>query len=754
MSGPASLTREDDIDVAGIFAALKKKWWLILLVTLLVGAGLLIVLSLISPRYESSARILVRDGDTTFTRATGDANQQNANPRFDEQAVRSEVEVLSSDKLALSVIDDLELAQLEEFEGNRRFADVRTRVLELSGQEERIEKARNTTPQTERRNTTLGIFKEKLQVYAIEKSRVIVVEFWSNDAELAQAIVRSLGDKYIKLKRNSEIANTENATQWLDPRIQELELDVTRTEAAVAEFRSNSDLLRADNNNALLATQQLSQVSTEFSRLKTERSSAQAQLSSIQAALNSGSSLDVIPEVNSSQLIQRLREREVNLRAQISELSTTLLPNHPRMKALASQLKDFQGQIRVAANNIVKSLKTRVDQTLKAEADLEKEMDRLKAEASRVDEKLVELRVLEREADAAKGLLQEYQSRALEVRSRSGLQQVDAEIISPASLPDEAYFPKIIPFTIAGMVAALLLSTLGVIAINLLAAVGASHEATAKRAEDEGEPVSSSIADDSVDAEPSVPPRKRNNFQQLQAIVNPEPVPAPQTAAVFGDNSEADQNETMFVENTSEQVIKSNRPFAIKYGAKQLIERQMSRISIVSPNGDAGSITTTLLARNIASQGNSVVVIDMGASGRSARKMLGKSGLPGLFNLLSGAVGVDAIIHKDKSSSVSVVPAGTMFGSDTEVDNNLIPEVVDAIAQSFDYCIIDCGDADPEDVYMLSDIDTAVVMSCVVSDLSQIETREGAFKENGFVEILRIAPSKSELRPAAQPVTA
>ena len=36
MSGANELTRDDDIDVAGIFSALKRKWWLVLLITFIV----------------------------------------------------------------------------------------------------------------------------------------------------------------------------------------------------------------------------------------------------------------------------------------------------------------------------------------------------------------------------------------------------------------------------------------------------------------------------------------------------------------------------------------------------------------------------------------------------------------------------------------------------------------------------------------------------------------------------------------------
>ena len=175
-------------------------------------------------------------------------------------------------------------------------------------------------------------------------------------------------------------------------------------EAKVAEFRGKSDLL-IGNNNALLATQQLSEASSELTRLRADKSAAEAKVASIRAALAGGASLDTIAEVIASPLIQRLRERQASLQGEISQLETTLLPGHPKLKALKSQVGDFDAQIRSAASNILKSLENNVVLARKQETVLLDEVDRLKAEAARVGEAEVELHALEREATAQRELL-------------------------------------------------------------------------------------------------------------------------------------------------------------------------------------------------------------------------------------------------------------------------------------------------------------------------------------------------------------
>ncbi|TIW70482.1 MAG: chain-length determining protein, partial [Mesorhizobium sp.] len=121
-----------------------------------------------------------------------------------------------------------------------------------------------------------------------------------------------------------------------------------------------------------------------------------------------GGSLDSVPEVLSSELIQRLRERQVELRANIADLSTTLLDNHPRIRALKSQLADLDGQIRNEAQKIIRGLSAQV-QTAKAREDqLVADVNTLKAASARAGEQQVQLDALQRDANVQRQQLESY----------------------------------------------------------------------------------------------------------------------------------------------------------------------------------------------------------------------------------------------------------------------------------------------------------------------------------------------------------
>ena len=256
---------------------------------------------------------------------------------LDEEGVTSQVEVIGSTDILKQVAQKLDLSKLPEFDDAADMSML-GRFLIVVG----LKNDPNEIPPEDR---VLKKFREKLNIYRVEKSRVIVIEMSSENPELAAKIPNTIADVYLSVQRAAKLQSNADATDWLAPEIQDLSKRVKDAETKVANFRSQSDLL-IGQNNSVLATQQLSELSTELSRVRANRGAAEATAASVRATLDSGASLDALPEVLSSALIQRLRERQVQLKADIADLSTTLLDNHPRIRALRSQLADLDEQIR------------------------------------------------------------------------------------------------------------------------------------------------------------------------------------------------------------------------------------------------------------------------------------------------------------------------------------------------------------------------------------------------------------------------
>jgi len=744
MSQHDALMRDDDIDVIGIFAQLKKYWWLLIGLPLAVGVLLLVGFSFATPKYVSIARVLIQERSAPFTGTSEDSNRIGPSGPS-EETVRSQVEVIKSNNITSKVIDNLNLTKYDEFTKT----GLLTQLSSMLGGGDA----------TSVRNRALERFNDNLDVYAVDGTTVIVVEFTSPNPKRAQEIVANLLNEYQGYRANLN----QNAADWLDPKITELAEDLKEAETLLARERARSDVLLSDNNNALLATQQLSEVSTELSRLKAERSSAQARAASVRSALQNGSSIDVIPEVIDSPLIQRLREREVELRAQISDLSTTLLPNHPRLRALNSQVEDFQRQIRSAASNILASLENNVNTTRGAEADLEKEILGLKAEAARVADALVELRPLEQDAETKRNLLADYRSRLQEAESREGLNSVEVGIIAAASLPTKQAFPKPIPYAFAGMVAAFLLTAVCLVATALLSAVARQREGMLQFATDA--PARNSPMTEPVAVTPA--PVATNEEEALAVATKLGKIQDEMKKRLTGTPNENQEHVMFDADDAFENEIGDGLPhvsapkldmsksefeideiqtefddsvLAVRYAASVIADLEKARVMVTSPSGDAGSGTAWMLARAIAKSGKESLIVDLSGGGVTSMEMLGSKDLPGLYALMSGAAAFNSIVYKDRTSNAHVVPAGMMLPNMPQLNLQAMGEVVDAISKSYDTVIIDCGDAGIDTMQWITGESAIFVISAIGANPAECNDLEKNLRKEGYSDILQIIP--------------
>lgn len=741
MSQQDALMRDDDIDVIGIIAQLKKYWWLLIGIPLIVGTLLLVALSLATPKYVSNARVLIQERSAPFTSTTEDTNRiAPAGPS--EETVRSQVEVIKSNNLISDVIDNLDLTQYPEFQ--------------KEGFISRITGALGRENSASEKNRALKIFNDNLDVYTVDGTTVLVVEYASPSRKRAQEIVTDLLNEYSKYRNGLN----QNAAVWLDPKIKELEAELKTAEAKVAQERAKNDLLLSDNNNALLATQQLSEVSTELSRLKAEQSSAQSRAASVRSALKNGSSIDVIPEVIASPLIQRLREREVELRAQISDLSTTLLPNHPRLRALNSQVQDFQRQIRSAAQNILASLENNVNTTRAAVTDLEKEVTKLKETAARAADALVELRPYEQDAETKRELLADYRSRFQEAKSREGLNAVEVGIIAAASLPIEPAFPKIVPYTIAGTIASLLLTGVCIVAVSLLSAATGPRIRSSN-----GETIENNETDQKAAKTNDATSAKGDEALSISEKLRK--VKEEMRKRLTADGDDFADNDTIGADSNQRKNIKDGLPhvaapkldmsagqfpidgtqeefdgtvLAVRYAASVITDLNQAHVMVTSPSGDVGSRTAWMLARSIAKSGKRSVILDLSGGGITSAEMLGSTELHGLYALMAGAASYDEIVYADRCSNAHVIPAGIMLPNMPQASMQDMAEVISVISGSYDFVIVDCGDADVNAMQWIADEQSIFVISGIGAKPMQRDALESRLLSKGYRNVLQIIP--------------
>ena len=445
-------THPDDdlaLDLGGLLRAIGRALGWLLPLTLFVAAAVFVGLQFVAPKYKSEARVLIESTDNKFPGASRGVEEERA--LLDAEGVASQVQLLMSADLARRVATKLNLAAIPEFDA-RGDGSLIGDLLTAIG-------LKSDTAGNSAEERVLKHFYENLDIYQLEGSRVIAVDYSAENPVLAAKVANTIVDEYLSLQSSAKRETTELASAALEPQIIELRKEVQAARQAVADFRARADLL-IGADNIPLSQQQLAETSSDYSAAQAAKAEAQAKADLLRDLLNSGGSLETASDVLNSTLIQRLRERQVEIQSNIAELSITLLPNHPQLRSLESQLADYDRQIRSEAGKILQGLENDAKVANQQALALEARLEELKTAAARTNADQARLSELEREANAKAAQLDQLMLSFQEADSRLRAQVLpaDARIISRASVPVEPYAPKIIPSTI---IAALVTFILG-----------------------------------------------------------------------------------------------------------------------------------------------------------------------------------------------------------------------------------------------------------------------------------------------------
>lgn len=658
---PLAPGESGDIDLHALGGAVaRKRGWIIVPTVLALVASVAIV-NLITPRYKSESRILIDGRENVFLRPSSDRSTEERQA-LDPEAVTSQVQLVLSRDLAREIIKKNKLAERPEFD------PVLQGVSPLKSLAALVGIGRDPFSMTPEERV-LDAYYDRLQAYAVDKSRVIVVEFQSQDPELAVRVANSIADGYLVLQQNARQDQARNASQWLSGEIENLRKKVSDAEAKVEDFRSKSSLF-VGTNNTTLSNQQMGEVNTQLNNARSMRADAESKARLIKEMLQSGKPIEASEVVN-SELMRRLSEQRVTLRAQLAEQSSTLLGNHPRIKELKAQLGDLDGQIRDEAAKISRSLENdariaggRVD-------GLTTSLEQLKKQATSTNGQDVQLRALEREAKAQRDLLETYLGKYREASTRESIDSAPAEgrIISRAIVSNTPAYPKKLPIVLIATLATLLLSSGLVVTGELLRQTAPRAMATLALPGARQEPVVDAVEIESAPLQPAM-------------------------------TANADVSEFAEIGQLAESLI------AAGAGAKKVTV-------LGTASGDAITLSTLTLARHLARNAR-VVVVDLAASSPTIAAVSVDPTAPGLAELMQGQASFAQVITRDKLSRLHLVMAGRPGFDRSLLQSPRVTLAIDALLRAYDHVIVDAGSAEDLPAELL----TAHARAVVVPDAS------------------------------------
>jgi succinoglycan biosynthesis transport protein ExoP len=662
---PAAAPESGDLDLRALGQALLRKRGWIIVPTVLAAVLSLTAVNLVTPRYKSEARILIDGRENVFLRPNGERNEErNA---LDAEAVTSQVQLLLSRDLAREIIKKNKLAERPEFDPVLQGLSPVKSLLALFG----IGRDPFLLTPEER---VLDAYFDRFTAYAVDKSRVIVIEFQSRDPELAARVANSIAEGYLVLQQGARQEQAKSAGQWLSGEIDNLRKKVAEAESRVEDFRSKSSLF-VGTNNTTLSNQQMGELNTQLNNARALKSDAESKARLIREMLQSGKPIEA-SEVLNSELTRRLAEQRVTLRAQLAEQSSTLLDGHPRIKELKAQLADLDRQLREEASKVSRSLDNDSRIAGGRVEGLSASLEQLKKQATSTNGNDVQLRALEREAKAQRDLLESYLAKYREANTRENIDvaPADGRIISRASISNTPAYPKKLPIVLIATLATLMLSA-GAIATGELLRMTAPRSAAAFTSA----PALARAAAGAPDPEPAF----SEVIPEIQSDGGPE------IAAETGEIEQLADH----LRNAGEAAHK---------------------VTILgTAAGESITMTALTLARLMARNAR-VVVVDLSAASQAISAVSVDPSAPGLAELMLGEASFSQVITRDRMSRVHLVSAGRPGSDRTLLQSPRLTLAIDALLRVYDHVLLDAGTASDLPAEML----TAQARAVVVPDAS------------------------------------
>jgi uncharacterized protein involved in exopolysaccharide biosynthesis/Mrp family chromosome partitioning ATPase len=742
-AGPSA---ETDLDLPGLGAALWRQKWKILVPTVLAGLIALAAVQLITPKYQSEARVLIESRDNVFLRPDVDKDVLDRGT-VDPETVTSQVQLILSNDLAREVIDKLKLGQRPEFDPALKGISPIKVVLGMLGF---IKNPLRMTPE----ERVLDAYYDRLTVFPIEKSRVIVIDFLSEDPELAAEVANAIADAYLARQRAAKQEQAQAAGQWLSGEIEAMRKKVADAEAKVEAFRGKSNLLVGPNNTTLSA-QQLGDLTAQLATARAQKAEAESKAKLIRDMLRSGGPIESSDILN-SELIRRLAEQRVTLRAQLAEQSSSLLDNHPRIKELKAQIADLDRQMRAEAETLARSLENDAKLASARMESLTATLDQLKIQAAGTNEQDVQLRALEREAKAQRDLLESYLAKYREATAHDTLNAAPAgaRVISRATVSNIPAYPKKLPTVLIASLAAMVLSAGIVLTRELLAAPPAragtyvpAVPSVPAVAPAPGAPEAPVVAEPPAEqmaahgsgaAMPTVaaPPtaahlpdrlaarmaaitRKEDHAADAAQTGEPEQsdIAEPHHASEPDDVTEPDERHDQPGETHDATPPADGVPVSALPDVAQALREAGAAGSRIAVLGAAHELDTGMLAirlaRALASYGR-VALLSLGAGDESIRANASEPPAAGLAELSAGTASFGGVIARDRSSTVNLILSGrTPADRIALLSAPTMKTIFAALARSYDFLVVNAGAAwGPE----MADLATVAPQALLLSD--------------------------------------
>ncbi|MCR9137925.1 MAG: GumC family protein [Alphaproteobacteria bacterium] len=394
--------------------------------TTVLGAAVGVMVALSTPHlYEAESQFVLDPRELRLTDT--DFLPQSYSSDSTLALVDSQVAIVDSSPVLQAVVNDLNLADDPEFNGNATggFGSAIAILRDLL--------TGSSDGASDRNYLAVQALSRAVSASRGERTFIVYVSAETEDPVKSAQIANTVVDEYIKKQQESQSALFERTAASLNTQLDELRRDVETAERRVEQYRAENDLVNAGGN--LISDTQLLELNQQLAQVRAQKVEIQVRAETARQlnvdALLSGTA----PEILQSSTIGELRAEYAGAKRSFDALATSLGPRHPSRIAAEQALATARSEISNELRRIVEATQTELKRIIQSEQQLSSDLAVLKSRQATTSTDLVRLRELEREAAATSQIYQSFLRRARETSEQQNLNTSNIRVISEATPP-------------------------------------------------------------------------------------------------------------------------------------------------------------------------------------------------------------------------------------------------------------------------------------------------------------------------------
>ena len=679
--------------LAHLVSFIRRQLPVIVFVALLGMALGVVYLVTTPPSYTAHAKLLVDSRKINLFQ-----QQQSilGDIPIDTASVESQVEILTSDNVALSVIKGLHLAQDPEF-----IRPSGGLIGTIVGFIPNLFASSEPTSEFALTRKAMRVFEGRLSVKRAGLSYVINIEFRSLQPERAAQIANAVADAYIDDQLEAKYQATKRASVWLQARIRELRDQASAAERAVVEFKTKNNIVTTgvttgggpETHQRLMGEQQVAELSSQLVIARAQSAEARARLDRIETVLRADSPdatvNSTVAESLKNDVITKLRSRYFEIANREAVWSARYGVNHLAAVNLRNEMDEIRKSILNELQRIAESYKSDYQIAKQREEGIQKELSQAISVSQETDQAQVALHELESNSQTYRSLYDNFLQHYMQSVQQQSFPISEARVISPASPPLQKSHPKtLIVIAISGLGAMIVGFGIGMLrdlsdrvfrtseqvenllqtnCIALVPLLGGGVT-TAKSRRPEAGPaiaklktIAAGLLSKQAPAESRSIPRGKGLFWTV--------VDAP-----FSRFTEAIRAIKLAVDLNG--VVKSNKV-----------------IGFTSSLPNEGKSTVAMAVAQLISQGHhSVILVDCDIRNPSLSRDLIPGAKAGILEVIAAEICLEEVLWKDKATNMAFLPAivGARVPHTSEIlASDATKKLFDKLRQSYDYIVVD-----------------------------------------------------------------